>query len=146
MAQVLAIDDDSGVLLFLKTGLAHMGFGVRTADTAEAGFRLACRKRVDAILLDIAMPGTDGLSLLKKLKSDERTCHIPVVMFTGQDNQEFKEQACFDYAEFYVMKTAGIQEIAGRLRQAIAVAPHAPRRWSLLVECMGSLREAARVS
>lgn len=127
MARVLAIDDDHTVLYTLKKGLEALGHEVMTAENAKSGFRQAFWKNVDVILLDIVMPDADGLDLLKKLKKNARTSSIPVVMLTGYDKPEFKDEARLEYAEFFVVKTADMREISERLNQAIASAPPAPR-------------------
>jgi two-component system KDP operon response regulator KdpE len=127
MSRILAIDDDLRVLETLIKGLASYGHQVITANSSKSGFRAACWRKVDAILLDITMPDMNGLELLKKLKSSARTMHIPVVMLTGHDNPEYKEKAGFDYAEFYVLKTADMEEVSNRLNQAISAALPKPK-------------------
>ena len=140
MARILAIDDDLGVLFFLKAGLATGGHEVAVAETPRAGFREACWRGADAILLDINMPGTNGLDLLKKFKGDERTSHIPIVMYTGQDVEEFKEKAYLNYAEAFVLKSATLEEILTRLEGAIATAPSAPpKRFSPFMQVIANV-------
>lgn len=127
MARVLAIDDDPVVLETLKNGLEFLGHEVLTAETAKVGYRQAFWKKVDAVLLDIVMPEMDGLKLLKKLKRSARTSHIPIVILTGYNLPEFREEALAEYAEFFVLKTASMEEISSRLNQAIAAGLPAPK-------------------
>lgn len=85
MNKVLIIDDDSGV-----HSVIHAIIQKKMPDCAFAsayngfeGIRAALDENPDAILLDVDMPGIDGFETCRRLKDDERTRHIPVVMFSG---------------------------------------------------------------
>ncbi|MBI3316149.1 MAG: response regulator, partial [Candidatus Omnitrophica bacterium] len=84
---VLLIDDEKDILKLLQYNLEKEGFGVLTATSGESGFELAKAKRPDLVVLDIMMPGMDGLEVLKLLKKTSQTQPIPVVMLTAKGTE-----------------------------------------------------------
>ena len=87
-AVVLSIDDDPNALDLMQRGLGREGFEVHVAATGEEGLRLAHELRPDVITLDVLMPGMDGWAVLKSLKSDPVTEHIPVIMLSMVDDKD----------------------------------------------------------
>ncbi len=87
-AVVLAIDDDPNALDLMQRGLGREGFDVHVAATGEDGLRLARELRPDVITLDVLMPGMDGWAVLKALKGDPVTEHIPVIMLSMVDDKD----------------------------------------------------------
>jgi signal transduction histidine kinase/DNA-binding response OmpR family regulator len=85
---VLVIDDDVNARDLLARGLAKDGFVVHVAGTGEDGLRLAAEVIPDVIALDVLMPGMDGWSVLRALKADDKTAHIPVVMVSMLDHKQ----------------------------------------------------------
>jgi signal transduction histidine kinase/CheY-like chemotaxis protein len=84
---ILVIDDDEDTCDMLRRTFEKDGYGVAVAMSAEEGLRLACELRPDAITLDVMMPGTDGWTLLRNLKSDSKLMNIPVIMLTMVDDK-----------------------------------------------------------
>jgi CheY-like chemotaxis protein len=84
---VLVIDDDEDVHELLRRTLARHGFAVESAANGEDGLRLARKLRPQAIVLDVMMPGTDGWTVLSRLKSDPETADLPVIMLTIVENR-----------------------------------------------------------
>jgi len=81
--KVMIAEDDQVLSQLLSTRLRKAGFEVIAAFDAMQSFMLAVRTVPAIILLDINMPGGNGLDVLKKLKSSTKTCHIPVVVLSG---------------------------------------------------------------
>ena len=79
-ALVLVVDDEASQRELMKRFLERQGYTVRTAGNGAMGIELARTLRPRAVLLDVMMPGMDGWSVLKALKADPGTSHIPVVM------------------------------------------------------------------
>jgi DNA-binding response OmpR family regulator len=77
---VLIVDDDLDLLRMTKSRLEQEGFAVLTATTGEQGARIAAMRRPDAILLDLLLPDTSGLEVLRSLKAEAATRDIPVVV------------------------------------------------------------------
>jgi signal transduction histidine kinase/CheY-like chemotaxis protein len=84
---ILVIDDDASVRDLMSRFLSKLGFHVVAAANGEEGVRLARQVRPLVITLDVVMPGCDGWTVLKKLKSDSALAEIPVIMVTIVDNE-----------------------------------------------------------
>jgi DNA-binding response OmpR family regulator len=83
MQRILVIDDDPAITSLLKRGLSYEGFTVDIAGTGEAGLALARERPPDLVVLDIMMPGINGLEVLRRLRAaDDR---LPVLMLTAKD-------------------------------------------------------------
>lgn len=82
VSSVLVIDDDPSVRNMLTRYLSKWGFVVRTASDGPSGLAMAYEEHPDVITLDVMMPGMDGWSVLRMLKQDENTSHIPVIMLS----------------------------------------------------------------
>jgi adenylate cyclase len=99
--RILVVDDEPDVLSFLSKRLEAHGYEVVTASGAEEGVRTACERKPSLILLDIIMPGKDGLWAFKELKAAEATKDIPVLMLTAKSESSdilaFQELGATDY-------------------------------------------------
>lgn len=133
MATILTVDDDQNVREMLQKGLFALGHEVLAAANGRTALRLAFWRKIDIILLDISMPGMNGLTVLRRLKASSRTQHIPVVMLTGHDDPELKDQARFDYADNYIIKTASIREINDKLLALLKSIPKLPSGWPTML-------------
>jgi CheY-like chemotaxis protein len=91
----VVIDDEVDLTNYISAILEEHGFEVRVANEATTGEELIREKAPDIILLDLMMPGRSGVQLFARLRRDERTKHIPVVMVTG-----IKEKLGIDWGEF----------------------------------------------
>ena len=85
MRTILLVDDEMHILRAAEFKLKRSGFNVLTASDGEAGIEQARRERPAVILLDIMMPGLDGWETLERLKVDEVTRDIPVVVFSARE-------------------------------------------------------------
>src|SRR5665213_315059 len=84
-ARVLVVDDLLANLRLLEARLAAEYFEVLTATNGVAALEICARGQCDIVLLDVLMPGMDGLEVCRRLKQNPRTAHIPVVMITALD-------------------------------------------------------------
>ncbi|MFG0318214.1 MAG: response regulator [Planctomycetota bacterium JB042] len=84
-SRVLVIDDDPWIVRSTAMVLEAAGFDVSTASSGEAGIDEARREPPAVILLDIMMPGLDGWETLERLKVDEATRDVPVVVFSARE-------------------------------------------------------------
>ncbi|NCO05011.1 MAG: response regulator [Candidatus Magasanikbacteria bacterium] len=80
---VLLVEDDTFLSNIYKTKFEMEGFKISTADNGESGYNEAKKKKPDVILLDILLPKMDGFAVLEKLKADDDTKDIPVIMLTN---------------------------------------------------------------
>jgi CheY-like chemotaxis protein len=83
--RILVIDDEEAIQLVIEACLVELGgWAVLLAGSGLAGLALAAEGQPDGILLDISMPGMDGLTTLERLKADPLTAAIPVVLLTAK--------------------------------------------------------------
>jgi two-component system cell cycle response regulator DivK len=80
---ILVVDDTSDTREIYSLYLASRGFKVPTAHDGLSGIDAACRHQPDVIVMDLSMPGLDGIEATRRLKADPRTSHIPVLMLTA---------------------------------------------------------------
>jgi CheY-like chemotaxis protein len=82
-ARILLVDDDPQNLTVLERFLAHLGHALTRAVSGEEALAIIARDRPDLVLLDVNMPGLDGIDVLTNLRTRE-TGHTPVILVTGQ--------------------------------------------------------------
>jgi response regulator RpfG family c-di-GMP phosphodiesterase len=85
---VLVVDDDTGLRELLRTSFEMADIVVEEAQDATAASRRIALRQPDVIVLDVGIPGVDGITFCRGLKSDPRTCDIPVVLLTGDADVE----------------------------------------------------------
>jgi two-component system phosphate regulon response regulator PhoB len=81
--KILVVEDEAPIQELLQFNLERNKYRVKVVDSGEEALKLADRFDPDLILLDIMLPGTDGLEVCKQLKSDSKTRHIPIIMLTA---------------------------------------------------------------
>jgi DNA-binding response OmpR family regulator len=86
--RVLVVDDEDDIRELCRVNLEFEGFEVIDAPNGLAGLEQAARERPDVIFLDLMMPGMDGWEVLRRLKEDDATADIPVVMLTARTGEE----------------------------------------------------------
>ena len=101
---VLIVDDEADVSEVLAFTLRREGFRVQTASEAAEALALARSERPDIVLLDVMMPGISGWEMLERMKSDDATRDIPVVMCTVLAEPRFFEKAAEHKAAGYIRK------------------------------------------
>jgi len=103
--KILIIDDEEDFCYFAKKNLeAISNYEIITENKGKKGIQIARKEKPDLILLDIMMPGIDGFEVLKRLKGNEKTQNIPVIMLTAKDEDESKIKAAGLYCEDYLVK------------------------------------------
>ena len=83
MSRILIVEDNTMNMKLARDILEAKGYATLTATTGEDGVRLAAEQLPDLVLLDIQLPGIDGIEAFKQLRADARTAAIPVVAFTA---------------------------------------------------------------
>lgn len=126
---VLIIEDNDEVRLFLKESLETEYRIMETVDGFK-GLDTATTKIPDLIITDIMMPGMDGFELCKKLKNDERTSHIPVIMLTARALNQDRLEGLEIGADAYIIKPFSMEEIAVRIRNLIEQRDRLRKRYS----------------
>jgi two-component system phosphate regulon response regulator PhoB len=88
MVDILVVEDDESILELIVNTLASAGHSSTTACDGIDGLERLSGRLPDAVLLDVSMPRMDGFTMLERLKADERTRHLPVLMLTAQSAPE----------------------------------------------------------
>ncbi len=102
MKRILAIDDDLALLSTLKRGLSYDGFAVDVAPSGPEGLAMARDRTPDLVILDIMLPGIDGLEVLRRLRAADPS--LPVLLLTGRDTSEDQVRGLKEGADDYVVK------------------------------------------
>jgi two-component system phosphate regulon response regulator PhoB len=121
-SRILVVDDEPDLVELVRHHLAREHYDVVTAADGETGLAEARRKLPDLVVLDLMLPGIDGLEVCRRLRSDARTQHIPIVMLTAKGEESDAVIGLAQGADDYVRKPFGMKEllarIATRLRSA----------------------------
>lgn len=111
--RVLVVEDDTKVAALLKSGLAGHGFAVEVCHDGNTAFERATTESFDAIILDIMIPGRDGLSVLRKLRETNQT--VPVLLLTARGDVAERIEGLNLGADDYLPKPFVILELVARL-------------------------------
>jgi CheY-like chemotaxis protein len=120
---ILLVEDQERAAHGLQELLALQGFRVTCAPDGPSGLYAARSAHLDAIVLDVRLPGMDGFAVCRALREDEATRHIPIVMLTGLGDTPSKLQGFETGADDYLVKPVPARELAARP----AADCHAPR-------------------
>ncbi len=118
--RVLLIDDEESLCETLKYGLEKTGrFEVGFATDGKTGLLMARKGSPDVILLDVCMPDMSGLDVLRTLKAKYPLSEIPVIMFSGLQDEATKMECNYLYGEEYVEKPVSLAVLQDRLEAVL---------------------------
>lgn len=84
---ILIVDDEEDIVELIKYNLGNEGYSILTAFTGEKAIKIASRFQPDLIVLDLMLPGIDGLDVTKYLKNNKKTNNIPIIMLTAKGEE-----------------------------------------------------------
>lgn len=116
MALIYVVEDDKNIQEIESFALSNAGYHAEGFDTAEAFWTAVKRRLPDLILLDVMLPDEDGLSIVKKLRSDRETVLIPVIMVTAKTAEIDKVKGLDIGADDYMTKPFGVMELISRVK------------------------------
>ena len=116
---VLVIDDEKDLIELVRYNLDKEGFQVISALDGEAGLALATTELPDAVVVDLMLPGIDGLEVCRRLRTGERTAKIPVIMLTAKASESDRVVGLELGADDYVTKPFSPRELAARLKAVL---------------------------
>jgi two-component system OmpR family response regulator len=111
--KILIVEDEARVAGFVKKGLEEQGFAVDLCEDGDQGYELARTQAYDVILLDIMLPGRDGLSILANLRAQKQ--NVPVVLLTARSELDERVQGLNLGADDYVTKPFFLEELIARI-------------------------------
>jgi len=117
--KILLIEDEEDIQELVQFNLAKEGYQVFTAGSGEAGLDLARRHGPDLILLDLMLPGIDGLEVCRLLKGNDRTHAIPVVMLTAKGEESDVVTGLEVGADDYITKPFSPKVVVARIRNIL---------------------------
>ena len=123
MVKVLVIEDEETLVNNLAEKLRAEGFNVLTAMDGEVGLDKVRTEIPDLIILDIMLPGLDGLSICRMIRHDTTTSHIPIIMLTARGTEVDKIVGLESGADDYMVKPFGLGEFLARVRAVMRRAP-----------------------
>lgn len=116
MTRILAVDDEPQILRALATNLTARGYEIDLARTGEEALTLAARKHPDLVILDLGLPGIDGVDVIHGLRGWTR---VPIIVLSVREREADKVAALDAGADDYVTKPFGMDELLARLRAAL---------------------------
>jgi len=118
---ILVVDDEPINVKLLQRKLEKEGMGVDVVFDGEAALKKIAKRRPDLILLDIMMPGLDGIEVCKRLKSEEKTQTIPVIFITAKTSKEGKIAGLSAGATDYITKPIDLDETIARIKTQLQI-------------------------
>lgn len=121
---ILAVDDEIHILELISFNLKAAGYHVVTALTGEEALKRCEVEKPSLVLLDIMLPGIDGLEVCRRLKGDRTTSNIPIIMLTARGDEVDKILGLELGADDYITKPFSVRELAARVKSLLRrVAP-----------------------
>jgi two-component system KDP operon response regulator KdpE len=115
-ARVLVVDDEPHIRRTLEINLAARGYQVDMASTGETAIDLAARKHPDLVILDLGLPGVDGIDVVRGLRE---WSSVPILVLSAREAEQAKVAALDAGADDYVTKPFGMDELVARVRAAL---------------------------
>lgn len=122
---ILVVDDEPDLVELVLHNLKREHYAVTTAADGETALRVARELLPDLVLLDLMLPGMDGLEVCRQLKGDGRTSHIPVIMLTAKADETDAVIGLAQGADDYIRKPFGLRELVARVSARIRAAESA---------------------
>jgi DNA-binding response OmpR family regulator len=113
MKTILVVDDDEAIRILLKEELTEEGYQVITADNARDALKLVEQEPLDLVILDIRMPGMDGLEALPRILGMKEG--LPVILNTAYS--QYKESFMSWAADAYIVKSSDLGELKAKVRE-----------------------------
>jgi DNA-binding response OmpR family regulator len=135
--RILLVEDDKGIIRFVKKGLLENSFSVEVATNGEEGLRLALHKTYDLIILDILLPKIDGRELLMEIRG--KGMQVPVIFLTAKDTENDIVQGLNLGADDYLTNPFSFNELLARIqailrRGKVVISPSRLQMANLILE------------
>jgi two-component system, OmpR family, KDP operon response regulator KdpE len=122
MTSILVVDDEPQIVRALRVGLRTKGYEVLAAGNGETALELLATRNVDVVVLDLGLPGIDGVEVTRRARS---WSNVPIIVLSVRESQSDKVGALDAGADDYLTKPFGMDELLARIRAALRRAPEA---------------------
>ncbi len=139
--RLLVVEDDPAIRRGVVAALTFAGYDVLEAGDGPRGLALAEAAEVDLVLLDVVLPGTDGLEILRRVRESRPT--RPVILLTARAAEDDRVGGLAAGADDYVVKPFSVRELLARVEAVLRRSPERPRPVEL-IECDGLVVDLAR--
>ncbi|MGA2668211.1 MAG: response regulator transcription factor [Ignavibacteria bacterium] len=120
---ILVVDDEKDILELIDYNLSKNGYRVKTSTSGEDALELVKWNDYDLIILDLMLPGVDGLDLCKMIKADKQKAHIPIVMVTAKAEEADRVAGLEIGADHYVTKPFSPRELLAIVKATLRRKP-----------------------
>ncbi|QDQ26461.1 phosphate regulon transcriptional regulatory protein PhoB [Chitinimonas arctica] len=134
-ANILLVEDEPAIQELIAFNLQQAGHHVVRADSAEAGMMVVKNALPDLILLDWMLPGMSGIEFAKRIRADERTRQVPVIMLTARSEESDKISGLENGADDFITKPFSPRELQARIKAVLR--RRAPQMTDDLVQVKG---------
>ncbi|MDD4939554.1 MAG: response regulator transcription factor [Candidatus Omnitrophica bacterium] len=117
--KILIVEDEKDIVKMLEYNLKKEGFRTLSAQDGEDALDYASREHPDLIILDLMLPGMDGLEVCKALKKETRTASTPIIMLTAKTQESDKVVGLELGADDYVTKPFSVRELTARIKAVL---------------------------
>ena len=138
---VLIVDDEASIREMIAVALEMADYRVLEAENAQTAHAIVVDEKPDLLLLDWMMPGTSGIELARRLKREETTAELPIIMLTAKGEEDNKIQGLEAGADDYITKPFSPRELVARLKAVLRRTT--PRGVEDAVEVEGLLLDPA---
>jgi two-component system phosphate regulon response regulator PhoB/two-component system alkaline phosphatase synthesis response regulator PhoP len=118
-ALIAALDDEADILELLKVSIRKAGYRFEGFQDADDLYRFLAREKPSLIILDLMLPGTDGLEVCRHLRKSEDTAGIPIIMLTARGDESDKVVGLELGADDYVTKPFSVKELIARIHAVL---------------------------
>ena len=123
-ATILVVDDEHAIGDMICTALEMAGYRCLRADNAQQAHALIIDEKPDLVLLDWMMPGTSGLELARRLRRNELTAKLPLIMLTAKSEEDNRIQGLDAGADDYITKPFSTRELTARIKAVLRRSQH----------------------
>ncbi|HEY8747578.1 MAG TPA: response regulator [Tepidisphaeraceae bacterium] len=121
---VLIVDDDIGTGRLLALLVRHLGYEAAHVDSGGKALDYLTRHQPDLVILDVMMPGIDGLEVLSRMRKNPTTAEVPVVMFSALADPQFSQTAMLRGAnDYWVKASIDFRNLGERLQPYLPAQP-----------------------
>lgn len=128
---ILTVDDEVHILELLQYNLQNAGFRVLQAESGEEALRIVAEQKVDAIILDLMLPGMDGLEALQRIRSMPALKKVPILMLTAKSEEIDTVLGLEMGADDYLGKPFSVRELLARVKAVFRRLEEVPQQASI---------------